>query len=256
MSGSSAIPHSVSFIVPALNEEKAVERVVREMHSTVAGLIANYEIILIDDGSTDRTGQIMDALARELPNVRALHNGQNIGLGATYRRGVSEARLDHVMLFCGDGGLPPSSLPPIIAKIGTADMVVPYMTNLDKVRTPVRQLVSKAYTTLLNVLFGQRLKYYNGLAVHRRALLNRIDVTSTGFGFQAEIILKLFKMGCSATEVGVHAAEVAERSRAFRLKNVFDVGRTIIYLILTLRGFSPSPLPAKPSEPTRVPPRP
>ena len=59
-------------------------------------------------------------------------------------------------------------------------------------------------------------------------------------------------MGCTATEVGVEAAEVTERSRAFRLKNVFDVGRTIIYLIVTLRGFTPSPEPET-SEPTRVP---
>lgn len=253
MSDSGRIPYSVSFVVPALNEEKVVEGVVRELHATVNALIAAFEIILIDDGSTDRTGAIMDALARELPSVRALHNGHNIGLGATYQRGVKEARLDYVMLFCGDGGLPPSSLPPIIAKIGTADMVIPYMTNLSQVRKPIRQLISNAYTTLLNVLFGQRLRYYNGLAVHRRALLNRISVTSTGFGFQAEIILKLFKMGATATEVGVHAAEVSQRTRAFRLKNFFDVGRTILYLIWTLWGFSPSLPSAEESEPTRIP---
>lgn len=251
MSSSGRIPYSVTFIVPALNEESVVEGVVRDLHATVSGLIDSYEIILIDDGSTDRTASIMDTLGRELPNVRTLHNEQNIGLGATYRRGVGEAKLDYVMLFCGDGGLPPSSLPPIIAKIGTADMVIPYMTNFDKVRTPIRRLVSKGYTTLLNVLFGQELKYYNGLPVHRRALLNRIEVTSTGFGYQAEIILKLFKMGCTATEVGVQAAEVTERSRAFRLKNVFDVFRTIAYLAWTLRTFGPAP--TKAPEPTRVP---
>ena len=83
------IPYTVSFVVPALNEEKVVEHVVREIHSHVNNLIQTNEIILIDDGSTDRTGEIMEALARELPNVRVLHNRPNIGLGASYQRGVA-----------------------------------------------------------------------------------------------------------------------------------------------------------------------
>jgi len=243
MTTAEKIPYSVTFIVPALNEERVVDGVVRELWATIDPRISRYEIILVDDGSTDRTGAIMDSLAAELPNMRVVHNRPNLGLGAAYRRGLGEARLDYVMLFCGDGGLPASSLPPIIAKIGTADIVAPYMLNLDKVRTPLRQAISKTYTTLLNVLFGHRLKYYNGLAVHRRALVNRIDLTSTGFGFQAEILLKLLKMGSSVTEVGVPAAEVSERSRAFRLKNMIDVGRTIIGLAISLRAFTPLPEP-------------
>jgi glycosyltransferase involved in cell wall biosynthesis len=53
-----------------------------------------------------------------MPNMRVLHNRPNIGLGASYQRGVAEARHDYVMMLCGDGGLPASSLPPIIEKIG------------------------------------------------------------------------------------------------------------------------------------------
>jgi dolichol-phosphate mannosyltransferase len=248
--------HSVSFVIPALNEESVLESVVRDIWATVDGLLDTYELILIDDGSTDRTGQIMDALASELRHVRVVHNQTNIGLGASYQRGVSESTLDYVMLLCGDGGLPASSLPPIIEKIGVADMVVPYMVNLRQVRTPVRFVISKAYTTLLNLLFGHRVRYYNGLAVHRRALLNQINVTSTGFGFQAEIILKLLKSGYSITEVGVHAAEHSERSRAFRLKNVFDVAKTVLYLTARLRGSESAQKPRKNSESARIPNRP
>ena len=106
MPGQVKIPYSISFIVPALNEEKVVEHVVREIRSSVDRLVQTYEIILIDDGSTDRTGQIMDSLAGELANTRAIHNDPNIGLGASYRRGVSEAKHDYIMMLCGDGGLP------------------------------------------------------------------------------------------------------------------------------------------------------
>jgi dolichol-phosphate mannosyltransferase len=225
------ISQSVSFIVPALNEEKVVEGVVREIHAIVDRLINTYEIILIDDGSADATGQIMDSLANELSNVRALHNSPNIGLGASYQRGVSQAKLDYVMMLCGDGGLPASSLPPIIKKIGTTDIVIPFITNLKNIKTPLRYFISRAYTRLLNLLSGHNLNYYNGLPVHRRALLTNTTVTSSGFGFQGEILVKLLKAGSSFVQVGVLGREATNKTSVFRLKNIASVTRTVLKLL-------------------------
>lgn len=227
----------VSFIVPALNEEGVVEAVVRDIWSTVDGLLAEYEIILVDDGSSDQTGKIMDRLAAELKNIRVLHHERNRGLGSSYQHGVQEARFDYVMMLCGDGGLPASSLPPIIAQIGSADIVIPYMLNLKKIKTPTRYLVSRTYTWLLNRISGHRLKYYNGLPVHRREFLKRIPITSSGFGFQGEILIKLLKSGCSYIQVPVQGAEFTRNSSAFKLKNVVSVSHTLIRLILELWRF-------------------
>jgi glycosyltransferase involved in cell wall biosynthesis len=231
MAEQSKITYSVSFVVPALNEEKVVEQTIRDIHSHVNRLVQTNEIILIDDGSTDRTGQIMDALARELTNIRVLHNRPNIGLGASYQRGVSEARYDYVMMLCGDGGLPASSLPPIIEKIGTADIVVPYMTNLKIIKTPMRYFISRSYTRLLNLLSGHKLHYYNGLPVHKRSLLNQTIMTSSGFGFQGEILVKLIKAGHTYAQVGVLGSETTNKSSVFRVKNLASVTRTVLKLL-------------------------
>jgi glycosyltransferase involved in cell wall biosynthesis len=231
------IAHSVSFIVPALNEEVVVEQVIRDIWTTVDERIATYEIILIDDGSTDRTGEIMQRLAEELPNVRLVSNGRNIGLGGSYQKGVKEARLEYVMMMCGDGGVPATSLPPIIDKIGSADIVAPYMVNLRTIKTPMRYAISRCYTTLLNLISGQRLNYYNGLPVHRRALLRQIEITSSGFGFQGEILVKLIKSGCSVVEVGVHGAEATNKSSVFRIRNLVSVTKTLLKLMRELVGF-------------------
>jgi dolichol-phosphate mannosyltransferase len=241
MSEQSKILHTVSFVVPALNEEKVVEQVVREIHSNVSRLIQTYEIILVDDGSIDRTGQIMDALASELVHVRVLHNRPNIGLGASYQRGVAEARYDYVMMLCGDGGLPGSSLPPIIEKIGTADIVVPYMTNLRSIKTPLRYFISRAYTRLLNYLSGHTLNYYNGLPVHRRRLLDSTVITSSGFGFQGEILVKLLKSGHSFVQVGVLGSETSNKSSVFRPRNLASVTKTVLKLIRLVIVLSMNP---------------
>jgi dolichol-phosphate mannosyltransferase len=231
------IRYSTSFVIPALNEENVVEEVVRAVWETVSRHLETFEIILIDDGSTDQTGQIMDRLASELPRTRVIHNATNLGLGAAYQRGVREAKLDHVMMLCGDGGLPAASLPAIIERIGTADIVVPYMTNLSVIKTPMRHLISRTYTNLLNLLSGHRLHYYNGLPVHRRALLEQITITSSGFGFQGEILVKLLKSGCSYVQVGVLGAETTNKTSIFRVRNLFSVTATLLKLLLELIRF-------------------
>ncbi|HWK44698.1 MAG TPA: glycosyltransferase family 2 protein [Stellaceae bacterium] len=240
-------PISVSFIVPALNEEDVISSVIHEIWSTVSPRLATFEIILIDDGSTDGTGRIMDQLAVDLPFVSTVHNGTNIGLGAAYTAGVKHAKHDYVMMLCGDGGLPAASLPPIIEKIGAADIVVPYMKNLKRIKTPSRFLLSRAYTKLLNFVFGFHLRYYNGLPVHRRALLRKIEIRSSGFGFQGEVLIKLLKSGATYAEVGVLGAEKTNRSAALKPRNLVSVAATFLRLLNELKSYQPVDVSLTPS---------
>jgi dolichol-phosphate mannosyltransferase len=235
-------PWSLTLIIPALNEEAVVRGVVEQVLAEVEGKVREYEVILIDDGSTDLTGEVMEQIARDRKGVRVLHNPGNIGLGASYRRGVKEARCQYVMLLCGDGGFPASSLPAVFEKIGQADIVVPYMSNLRELKTPARYLLSRAYTSLLNFLFGFKLHYYNGLPVHRVDLLRRISITSTGFGFQGEVLVKLLKSGCSHVQVAVLGAEHTRRSVALRPTNLISVARTLIHLLKEIVRFKPIPI--------------
>jgi glycosyltransferase involved in cell wall biosynthesis len=228
---------SVSIVIPALNEETVLEGVVRDISKQVAASFTDYEIILIDDGSTDKTGAIMDRLATELPNVRAIHNPGNIGLGSSYQRGLAEARGTYLMMLCGDGGMPAASLPPIFAAVGSADIVLPFITNLKQIKSPVRYFTSRTYTNLLNIMFGQKIKYYNGLPVHRVDLLRQLRINSSGFGFQGEILTKLLRSGCSMTEVGVPGAEMTKNSSAVSLKGLINIAKVLTLLVWEVRRF-------------------
>jgi dolichol-phosphate mannosyltransferase len=228
---------NISIVIPALNEEVVVEGVVRDITKQVAAFFADYEIILIDDGSSDKTGEIMDRLATELPKVRSIRNPRNLGLGASYQRGLAEARCDYVMMLCGDGGMPAASLPPIFAAVGSADIVVPFITNLKQIKSPVRYFTSRTYTNLLNILFGQKIKYYNGLPVHRVDLLRQLCINSSGFSFQGEILTKLLRSGCSMTEVGVPGAEMTKNSSAVSLKGMINIAKVLVLLVWEVRRF-------------------
>lgn len=242
ISGNGMYPYTISFIVPALNEERVVETFIEQMMERIAAArFADYEVILVDDGSTDRTGEIMERAAARHKNVKVLHNATNLRFGNSFKRGLAEARFDYVALLCGDGGLPAASLPAIFDCVGKADIVVPWMTNMAEIKSPVRYFLSSAYTTLLNLTFGLQLKYYNGLPVHRRDLLQKIDITSGGFGFQAEILVKLIKSGATFIHVGVKGAEEKGRSFAMKPRNWISVARTFAHLLLEIWRFKRIP---------------
>lgn len=231
-------PYTITFIVPALNEGLVVGSVIEQILEKVRGQFKDYEVILIDDGSVDATGRIMDEIAAANDKVRVIHNPRNMGFGNSYQIGLREAQFEYVMLLCGDGGLPAASLPPIFDKIGSADIVIPWMVNLREIKSRGRYLLSRAYTNLVNMLFGLKLHYYNGLPVHRRDLLERISVTSGGFGFQAEILVKQIRSGATFVEVGVNGAEETNESDALRVRNWLSVGRTVYHLLVAMSRFS------------------
>jgi dolichol-phosphate mannosyltransferase len=251
--GGAFLAKSISIVIPALNEEAVVEGVVRDIAKQVTAFFADYEIILIDDGSSDKTGDIMDRLSIELPHIRVIHNPGNIGLGASYQRGVADARCNYLMMLCGDGGMPAASLPSIFAAVGSADIVAPYVTNLRTIKSPVRYFTSRVYTNLLNLLFGQKIKYYNGLPVHRVDLLRQLRINSTGFAFQGEILTKLLRSGCSMTEVGVAGAEMTRNSSALRFKGLLNIAKVLALLVWEVRRFDGRQIKrdTRPSAPVR-----
>ncbi len=222
--------HRITFVVSALNEQSVIAGTINDLLATVQDYFSEFEIILVDDGSTDGTGRIMDSFASTHQCISVLHNETNQGLGAAYKRGVDAARYEYVMLVCGDGSLPNPSLAAIFGAIGQADIVVPYHPNLKQIKTPLRFFISRCYTLLLNLLFGQKLHYFNGQSIHRTDLVRQIGLTSTGFAFQGEVLIKLLKAGCSYVEVGVPTIDLTDNSSALNLRNLFDVMKTLIRL--------------------------
>jgi dolichol-phosphate mannosyltransferase len=222
---------TVSVIVPALNEQGNIEGTVSEVLAALSGRFADYELVLIDDGSTDETGRIMDRMATENSHIRVIHNPRPSNFGGAYKKGLAAARMQYVVMVPGDNQFPAASIVKVIERIGEADIVIPYTSN-QHIRTKSRQLGPRAFTHILNFLFRLRLRYYNGIVVHRTDIVKSIAITTDSFAYQAEALIKLLRRGHSYVEVGTEITERSSgKSAALRPKNLMLVFKTIAHLV-------------------------
>jgi glycosyltransferase involved in cell wall biosynthesis len=223
---------SLSVVIPAYCEEENILGTLENVTTALEPLAIRHEILVIDDGSTDRTTELVEANRGRLPAVRLLKNATNRGFGWTYRRGVDEAALSHIVMVHGDNAWGWATLREFFGRVGDADVIVGYTRDMWRSRTVARTVVSKAFTGLVSLASGYRLKYYNGLQIHPAAVLKSIRIESAGYGFQAEVLVKSLRLTRTYVEVPMDLTERTKgESKAFRWKNVVDVTRTLARLV-------------------------
>jgi dolichol-phosphate mannosyltransferase len=228
------LPLSLSIIVPCYNEELGLEPCVRGLVESLNGAIEDYEIIIVNDCSKDRTAEIADQMAALFPQVRAIHNPVNKGLGFNYQLGFKVAKKEYVILVPGDNELHPDSVKYICQFAGKADIITCYPENFH-IRPRFRRIASKGFTTIINWISGYNLRYYNGNVLQKREHLLKVTPVTNSFAFQAEILVQLLRMGLSYHEVPFQLNFASSRMSAFRFKNVVNVNYTILRLIFAYR---------------------
>lgn len=218
---------SLSVIIPCFNEEGNIAETVQEIDKALAGIVADYELLIFNDCSTDRTKESIDRLAGIHSKIRAFHNPENRGLGYNYRMGVEYAQKEYVILVPGDNEIMGDSIREICQHIGKYDLVIPYIKNY-QVRPLHRQAFSKAFTLLTNCLTGFNIKYYNGIVLHKLSNLRTVEMKTDGFAYQVEILVQLLRRGHSYIQVPMTLRPRSYgSSRAFHRKNVLSVVKTL-----------------------------
>jgi glycosyltransferase involved in cell wall biosynthesis len=204
--------------------------------ATEAGI--SYDVVIIDDCSTDRSVEVILRYLEahpELP-ITLYVNEVNQGLGSNYAEGAFRCRGRYYRLICGDNVESKETLVCIFRHIGKADIVIPYPADTTY-RGPFRRFVSGSYTSLVNLLSGYSIRYYNGLAVHLRYNVMRWHSNSHGFGFQADLITRLLDLKASYIEIPVYPNErAAGATKAFKFRNICSVGHTLLEIWLRRLG--------------------
>jgi len=224
----------LTMFIPCLNEEKRVGPTLETVRAAMAEVSLTYEVIVVDDGSTDRTAAVVEEYCRQHPEmpVRLHRNPRNLGLSRSFVDTAFRGRGRHYRLVCGDNVEPKESMLKILRAIGTADIIIPYYPVLPG-KSRVRKFISRLYTVIVDLLGGYRIRYYNGCALYRRYHVMRWASYNYGFGFQAHLLTTLLDEGATHVEVpleGFHLTK--DRGSPLNLRNFLSTGHTLCEIFI------------------------
>jgi glycosyltransferase involved in cell wall biosynthesis len=185
---------SISAVLPAYNEEQVIAASVAAMVSTLESLDADYEVIVVNDGSRDRTAEILTRLGQENPRVRMVSHERNQGYGAAVWTGFTSAEKDLVFLTDGDKQFDVDELSLLLPMMDGADMVIGYRHK--RADPPLRLLNAWGWKLLVNGLFGYTARDIDcAFKLFRRHVLDRVEVHSRGATLSAEFLIKARRLG-------------------------------------------------------------
>lgn len=194
---------SISFFCPAYYDEKNLSNVIAHVYETLIECAYRFEIIVIEDGSPDRTGAIADELRDRYPNVSVVHHPRNLGYGASVRRGFECAsQYDYVCYTDGDNQYDFGEISKMLPLLKNYDAVISYRKV--KEYGLVRKLLSAGYNYLIQKLFRVPFTDVNSsLKLFKRSVINAITIESVSPFVAAETVIKAYNRGFKITEIGI-----------------------------------------------------
>ncbi len=186
--------------VLAYNEERTLDEIVRRIVAVCDGLGVGYEVIVIDDGSTDRTAAIAGSLADELSAVRHLRHLRNQGSGMAIRSGIAAARGECIIYVPADGQFDVGEIGRFLQAAETADIVIGARESRSDY-TPFRLASSRTFLVLIRALFGTDVQDVNWVHLWHRRVFDQVSVRSRGVFLLEEILVRGERCGLTVAEV-------------------------------------------------------
>ncbi|MGH2272465.1 glycosyltransferase family 2 protein [Anaerohalosphaeraceae bacterium U12dextr] len=195
--------HSISAFFPCFNEQATVEPLTRKTIAVLQTLTDDFEVIIVNDGSSDQTAAIADRLAREIPQVRVIHHPHNMGYGKALQSGFRAATKELVFYTDGDSQFNVEELADILPLIERCDIVSCY--RLNRQEGLGRRFNAFCWTRLVCLVFGLRLRDIDcAFKLYRRCIFDRMNLISTGALIDTEVLARAAKQGCTIVQKGVH----------------------------------------------------
>lgn len=194
---------SVSVFFPCYNEQDNVARVVEQALAVLKKLNADFEVIIVDDGSSDATGRIADEISQSDDRIKVVHHPTNLGYGAALQSGFKAATKELVFYTDGDGQFDINEMPPLLPLIAEYDIVSCYRLNR---RDPfIRKVNAWCWTKLVCLLFVMKIRDIDcAFKLYKREIFDNIKLTSTGALIDTEVLARAIRKGYRITQRGVH----------------------------------------------------
>ncbi|HOO78375.1 MAG TPA: glycosyltransferase family 2 protein [bacterium] len=236
---------AITLVMPALDEEANIRPALERCLEAYDRMGIQGEVLVVNDGSTDRTPELVREVARSDRRVRMIEHDRPRGIGASFRDGVAAARGEAVAMMPGDNENDPAEILRFLPLLDEVDLVVPFVFNRE-VRGRKRNFYSALYLAIVNLTFGQKFNYTNGTVLYRRCVLLDSPNRSDGFFFQTENLVRAARRGYLFAEVP-YRLDVRETgaSKAVSLKSLKRIAADYLALIGEVYGAGTPPPPAE-----------
>jgi glycosyltransferase involved in cell wall biosynthesis len=194
------VKKDLTVIMPALNEEKNIISAIEATIKALDGFGINGEIIVINDGSTDKTEELLTIAVQKDRRIRIIKHDKPNGIGASFWRGLDMADGNAVIMIPGDNEVDSEEALRYFSLMQHVDMVIPFVYNRE-VRSVFRNILSLVYRFIINTTFMVNFNYTNGTVIYRKSILKELDYRSSGFFFQTDILVRVVKEGYLFAEV-------------------------------------------------------
>jgi len=229
---------SITVFFPCYNEAANISELVNKTLAILNKLTSDFEIVIVDDGSTDGTGKVIDTLAADIDSVKAVHHEKNLGYGAALQSGFKAATKELVFYTDGDGQFDVGEMPALLGLMRQYDIVSCY--RLNRQEGLIRKLNGWAWTKLVCRMFGMKIKDIDcGFKLFKRSIFDNIEIRSTGALIDAEILARAARKGYTVTQAGVHhyPRKTGEQSGA-NLSVIFRAFKELLKLRKDILGES------------------
>ena len=232
--------HSVSFILPAFNEELNIVQAIEATLVVGRKYCSRFEVIIVDDGSADATAELVEAEATRNPEIRLVRHDVNRGYGQALHTGFRCAVLDYVFFTDSDNQFDLEEIKLLLDLADDASVVAGYR----KIRQdpPMRLLNAWAWNRLVRLLFYVPVRDIDcAFKLFRRTALESIDIESHGAMINTEIMVKLARAGSRIVEVGVtHYPRRAGSPQGAKLKVILRAFREVVHMYPWLSTLRPA----------------
>jgi glycosyltransferase involved in cell wall biosynthesis len=221
---------SLSVFFPCYNEEANVENMVRKAQKILPELAEKWEIIPVNDGSRDKTGEIIDRLAKEDPNVHPVQHEKNKGYGGAVISGYNAAKCDYVFFTDGDLQFDLRELTLLIEKLDEGDLILGYRKNRRDAWH--RKLNAFLWGSLVKFLFGFQVRDVDcAFKLIKRRVIDKVQLSAGGAMVSTELLARANKAGFRFVEVGVtHYPRVAGTQTGAKLSVILRAFRELFKL--------------------------
>jgi dolichol-phosphate mannosyltransferase len=228
----------LSIVIPAHNEEDNLPTLIDEINKVMFSLNMKYEILLVDDNSTDNTEKILGDLRKKYDNLRSIHRKKNQGVGNSLKEGFREARGEIIITMDADFSHDPKDIPRLYKKLKEGfDIVIGsrYIAGGTMESTMGRLMLSRGFAIFTNFLGLRVHDATTGYRAQRKEVLDRLNLESTGFEIHVEIPMKAKKKGFTICEIPIKYSKRKEGKS--KLRYIEEGPRYIKIAIKSALGF-------------------